>query len=152
MANTLAKMAATAIEFNRKERSMGRPPKYHPAFTYIAEQACLINADNPGLADMFGVSPVCIQSWLKEFPDFLEAVKRGKARTDEEVERALIHRAKGYSHRAVKFFQHEGEVIQAPYTEHYPPDTHAATFWLKNRRLPSVATTRFRCPAWVIWV
>jgi hypothetical protein len=24
--------------------------------------------------------------------------------------------------------------VYAPYTEHYPPDTTAAIFWLKNRR------------------
>ena len=26
------------------------------------------------------------------------------------------------------------EVVQVPFIEHYPPDTTAAIFWLKNRR------------------
>ena len=40
----------------------------------------------------------------------------------------------GYSHEAVKIFNDGGQPLIVPYTEHYPPDTTAAIFWLKNRR------------------
>ena len=40
----------------------------------------------------------------------------------------------GYTHDAVKIFQHQGEPVRVPYREHVPPDTTAAIFWLKNRR------------------
>lgn len=132
--NNLAKAAAQAVQFNLGERAAGRPPKYDPSFPYLAMHLCIINADNPQLAEAFGVDPACIQKWIKEYPLFSEAIKIGKAKTDEEVERALVHRAKGYSHKATKFFMYEGEVIQAEYTEQYPPDTGAIAFWLKNRR------------------
>jgi len=55
------------------------------------------------------------------------------------VERSLYHRAVGYSHDAVKILtvargDGRSEVVQVPYVEHYPPDTTAAIFFLKNRR------------------
>jgi hypothetical protein len=47
----------------------------------------------------------------------------------------------GYSHDAVKIFPDGGKDDQGnrtpllvPYKEHYPPDTAAAIFWLKNRQ------------------
>lgn len=61
--------------------------------------------------------------------------KKAKENADEKVERSLYERACGYSHKAVKFFSHEGEVIEEKeYIEHYPPDTGAAIFWLCNRQ------------------
>ena len=55
--------------------------------------------------------------------------------SDLEVADKLYRRALGYSHEAVKIFMPAGsdEPVYASYTEHYPPDTTAAIFWLKNR-------------------
>jgi hypothetical protein len=50
------------------------------------------------------------------------------------VERSLYQRAVGYHHDAVKIFcKKDGEIIEAPYVEHVPPDVTAQIFWLKNR-------------------
>ena len=47
----------------------------------------------------------------------------------------LYERANGYSYDAVKIFcSRDGEIIEAPYVEHVPPDVTACIFWLKNRR------------------
>lgn len=51
----------------------------------------------------------------------------------ERVERALLHRAVGYSHPAVKVLQDKGVPVIVPFTEHYPPDVEAAKTWLHNR-------------------
>lgn len=126
--------AAQVIADNLEGRKMGRPPDYHPGFCHIAEQACIINATNPSLADMFGASDTAVDEWISRYPNFGGAIKRGRARTDDEVEAALIQRAKGYSHPAVKIFNEEGTALVVPYTEHYAPDTAAAFIWLKNRR------------------
>ena len=59
---------------------------------------------------------------------------------DERVGRALYHRAIGYSHPAVKIVtvalgnNAGSKVVREEYTEHYPPDTAAICFWLKNRQ------------------
>ena len=59
----------------------------------------------------------------------------GKQAADDRVERSLYQRANGYSHPAVKtFMTRDGKTVEHKYTEHYPPDTTAAIFFLKNRR------------------
>ena len=70
----------------------------------------------------------------KKDPKFLSALKKGKAVSDTRVERALYERATGYNHKDTKFFCHEGEIISEEYDRHYPPDTVACIFWLKNRK------------------
>jgi len=63
-------------------------------------------------------------------------MRAGKVMADADVAEAHFHRAKGYSHEAVKIFMPAGaaEPVYAPYTEHYPPDERAARFWLMNRQ------------------
>lgn len=52
------------------------------------------------------------------------------------VSKRLYSRALGYSHKATKIFLRAGdsEPTLVEYTEHYPPDTTACIFWLKNRQ------------------
>jgi hypothetical protein len=48
----------------------------------------------------------------------------------------VLNRAIGYSHPDVKIIFREGdkEPVYAPFVKHYPPETAAAIFWLKNRQ------------------
>lgn len=112
----------------------GRPSKYKPEYAQLAYKFCLLGATDAKLAEMFDVSESTINKWKDDYEEFSESVKRGKHIADAEIAHALYHRAKGYSHDAVKIFQHQGEIIKEEYTEHYPPDTGAAMAWLKNRQ------------------
>lgn len=53
---------------------------------------------------------------------------------DAKVVASLYKRANGYSHPALDIRTVDGEVVETEYTKHYPPDTVACIFWLKNRR------------------
>lgn len=75
-----------------------------------------------------------LNAWKADYPAFLKSLKRAKAEADQRVEHSLYRRALGYSHDAVKILQNEGEPVIVPYVEHYPPDTVACIFWLKNRQ------------------
>lgn len=112
----------------------GRPSLYKEAYAEQAYKLCLLGATDAELANFFETSEQTINSWKKKYPDFLESLKKGKALADAEIASKLFHRAKGYSHPATKILQYEGQPIEVEYTEHYPPDTTAAIFWLKNRR------------------
>ena len=46
----------------------------------------------------------------------------------------LFHRATGYEHPEDDIKSVNGEIVITPTVKHYPPDTTAAIFWLKNRR------------------
>lgn len=103
----------------------------------IAYRYCLLNnATDDELCTFLGINGKTLYRWDKEHPSFHQSRARGKQGADEEVAMALVHRAKGYSHKAVKIMPNGvGQPpIQVEYEEHYPPDTQAATWWLSNRR------------------
>ena len=111
----------------------GRPTDYRPEFAEQAAKLCALGATDYEIADFFGVNTATIYRWRNVHEQFCEAVRAGKERSDERVERALFNRAVGYSFESEKVFQHQGEIIRAPTVEHVPPDPGAAMNWLKNR-------------------
>ena len=112
----------------------GRPSKFKPEFVTQAEKLCTIGLTDAELASFFEVSEVTLNAWKHKHPEFLNALKVGKDEADTRVERSLYHRAIGYSHPEEKIFNDGGEPLIVPTTKHYPPDTTAAIFWLKNRK------------------
>ena len=113
---------------------MGRPSKYTPETAQKAKFLTRRGCTDADLAEFFEVSVATISNWKNEYPEFLEALKEGKFESDTAVERSLYERATGYSHPEDKIFNHDGVPLVVPTVKHYPPDTTAAIFWLKNRR------------------
>ncbi len=109
---------------------------FEPKHAELAYQLCLLGADNARVAAIFGITAPTFERWRKEFPEFDSALKRGKDEADGVIALSLYGRAKGYSHQAVKIFcdPKTGAREIVDYVEHYPPDTTACIFWLKNRR------------------
>lgn len=112
----------------------GRPTQYRLEMCEQALKLCRLGATDKELADFFEVSEQTINTWKQKHPEFLESLKQGKMLADAEVADKLYQRAIGYSHPAEKIFNNNGEELRVPFTEHYPPDTTAALFWLKNRQ------------------
>lgn len=114
----------------------GRPSKYKPEFGEQAHKLCLLGATDAQMADFFGVDERTINNWKESEPEFLQSITRGKLLADAAMASSLYHRGLGYSHDAVKIFMPAGAdaPVYAPYTEHYPPDTPAASLWLRNRQ------------------
>ncbi len=117
-------------------KSVGRPSTYDAAFCEIARKHCLLGATDAQLADLFDVSVQTLNTWKILHPEFLASIKKGKELADGNVADSLYNRALGYSHDAVKIFMPAGctEPVYAPYIERYPPDTNAASLWLRNRQ------------------
>lgn len=90
---------------------------------------------NEQIAHNIGISGVTFYSWQKKYPDFAEALKKGKEVVDIEVENALLKSAKGY-------YYDEETVVELPdgrketrtLKKYAQPNTTAQIFWLKNRR------------------
>lgn len=113
----------------------GRPSKFKPEFVEQAKGLAAMGATDRDAAEYFGVTESTLYLWKGAHPDFSEALKVHKEIADARVEQSLYRRALGYSHDAVKIHvSADGKITEAPYTEHYPPDTTAAIFWLKNRK------------------
>lgn len=109
----------------------GRPTKFKSEYVEIAKELCARGAIDLDLARVFNVEEKTINNWKEEFPAFLHAIKEGKAIPDQEVENALLKRAKGFS-RTVQRLSKDGDAIDCE--EEIVPDPMSCIFWLKNRR------------------
>lgn len=98
-------------------------------------QACARAAmTNFEAAQYFGVSEHTFCEWMAKDPEFALCIRMNRQLADERVERALYHRALGYSFRSEEVkLNADGSVVRAEVIKHIPPDVGAATFWLKNR-------------------
>lgn len=113
---------------------MGAPSKYERKFCKQVERLCKLGATDKEIADFFEVVESTINLWKIEHPEFSESIKKGKVIADVTVADSLFKRANGYSHADVDIKMYEGEIIETKLIKHYPPDTAAAIFWLKNRQ------------------
>lgn len=86
------------------------------------------------IADFFGIDVRTLYRWKNDNDEFCQSLKAGKAEADERVERSLFSRALGYEHPEVDIRVVDKEIVQTQIIKHYPPDTTAAIFWLKNRK------------------
>lgn len=119
---------------DESDSKRGRPTKFNESLKSKITQLIEQGKTERQIAHIIGISPTTLKNWKGSHPDFLTAVRESRAIADELVEASLYHKAIGYRHEAVKIMQHEGQIITKNYIEHYPPDTGAAQFWLKNRQ------------------
>ena len=87
------------------------------------------------IADNLGINIDTLIEYKKKYPDFSEALKKGKEVVDIEVENAMLKRALGYTIRIVEQkIDKFGVVHDCERDVHFPGDVTAQIFWLKNRR------------------
>lgn len=112
----------------------GRPSKYKPEFAEQAAKLCALGATDAQLADFFDVAVSTINLWKVQHPEFSESIKVPKEQANDRVEQSLYRRAMGYEHDETDLRVVDHAIVATPIRKHYPPDTTAAIFWLKNRR------------------
>ena len=135
MANGRGLIKLVNIEKGGNMMPAGRPTKYKDEYVGLVYKFCLLGADDKDLARMFEVDEATINNWKIDHPEFFESLKAGKEEADAIVAQKLYHRATGYEHKDIQFATYQGEITdQVEYVKHYPPDTTAAIFWLKNRQ------------------
>lgn len=116
------------------KQARGRPTRYRAEYAEQAYKLCLLGATDAEMADFFNVRVTTIDNWKRRHREFMGSITRGKDQADADVAQKLLERAMGYSHPEEKIFQNGGEIIRAQTTKHYPPDTQAASLWLRNRQ------------------
>ncbi len=121
---------------DKTKNATGRPSLFRDEYIRQAREFALLGVTDEEMARLFGVSEATFNSWKNSKPGFLDSIKEGRDVADARVGTRLYERAMGYSHKAVKIVADAktGAVVEVPYTEHYPPDTAACIFWLKNRQ------------------
>jgi hypothetical protein len=123
----------------------GRPSEQLNVNLKDVERYCDAGLTDSQLATVLNIGLSTLYTWKNEnhamyWPEFVEAIKRGKELSDDRVERSLWERANGYEHedeeiKVVSDGQGKGSSIErVPVIKHYPPDPLSMIFWLKNRR------------------
>jgi hypothetical protein len=114
----------------------GRPTLYRPELCEMAGRLALLGLKETEMADALNVDVSTLIEWKARHREFREAIERGGVHADARMADSLYHRGLGYQHEAVRIFMPAGAEapVYAPYVERYPPDTQAASLWLRNRQ------------------
>lgn len=83
------------------------------------------------IAENCGIAVRTLYEWKNRYPQIMQALKKGKAWADTEVENALFRRAIGYEYDEVTY---EDGVETKRVRKRVGGDVTAQIFWLKNRR------------------
>lgn len=114
---------------------IGRPSKFDGINLEQVKKLVLRGWTDLQMAEFFCVDESTWTRWKEKHENFRTALKDWKIEADANVERCLYERATGYSHPEDKIFKPAGEdPTIVPTIKHYPPDTVAGIFWLKNRQ------------------
>jgi hypothetical protein len=113
----------------------GRPSKYNKELhCKLAYQFALLGGTDKKIAEFLEITESTLNKWKLDHPEFSESLKKGKEVADANVTESLYNRAIGYAHPEEKVFIDKGQIITYQTTKHYPPDTTAIIYWLKNRQ------------------
>lgn len=116
------------------KRNVGRPTDYKPEYVEQVFKLCLLRATDKEIADLLGVNEATLNRWKISHPEFCESMSAGREKADADIAKSLYWRARGYSHPEVHVSNYQGQITMTPLVKHYPPDTAAASLWLRNRQ------------------
>lgn len=110
--------------------------KYQDDFPIRAEGYAREGLDDKQIARKLGISWRVYYEYQKRYPQFRQAIARGKAPVDFEVENALLKRALGfeYAELIVESDAKGKPVRQKVIRKTVIPDVDACWKWLFNRR------------------
>lgn len=90
------------------------------------------------IAEKMRITTTTLYDWLKKYPSISDALKKGKAPVDVEVENALLKRALGFEYEETEIITEKVDGVSRTRVKKVKkyalPDTGAIIFWLKNRK------------------
>lgn len=90
---------------------------------------------NEQIAHNIGINDGTLYEWCKKYKELGDTLKRCKEVADEQVENAMYNKAIGYTVTLHKQkVTQKGDVVNYTEEAHFPGDTTAQIFWLKNRQ------------------
>lgn len=118
----------------------GAKSKYTEEMCIKAEELASEGLIDVEIAKQLGIGKTTYYEYQLKFPEFAEAIKKGKSVVDDKVESVLLKRALGYSYKEKKVIvemdkdgNQKPAKIETVDKEVIPSDT-ALIFWLQNRR------------------
>jgi hypothetical protein len=125
--------------------NLGRKKLYDAdTFPLLAEGYARNGLSDKQIMHNLGIGKTAFYDYINIFPDFANAIKRGRTPVDIQVENAMLKRALGYEYEEktseVEIFTDAlGNANTRPVAikttkKHMPADVGAGAFWLKNRK------------------
>jgi DNA-binding XRE family transcriptional regulator len=116
-------------------KKRGRKTDFKEEYVQLAFNYALLGATDKQLSDFIGVSERTLNQWKKEYPEFLQSLKKGKEYSDSKVAEKLYSRAIGYEYEEKSTEKSGRKIVKTTITKkQMAPDSTAAIFWLKNRQ------------------
>ena len=119
---------------------MARKTKYDPkTFPQLAGKFASQGLSDKQIAKNLGISTFSYYAYLKKYPKFAQALKKGKAPVDLEVENAVYKASCGYFvDETTSEIRVDPQGVEKTYNKikkqkWVPPNMTAAIFWLSNR-------------------
>lgn len=101
----------------------------------LLEGWCRDGASDRDVCELIGISYSTLYKWISRYPEFAEAMVKGKEVVDRMVENALLKRCLGYDYVETERIRKDGIVISEKKVKKYmPPDVTACAIWLNNRK------------------
>ena len=118
--------------------NFGRPTAYKPEYCELAHNYCLLGATNEELAEFFDVTPRHHRQLDRQHSRIRDGRARGPRRCRCPGRALPVSPApSATATRSSARSLHRGEERTISNVVHYPPDTQACIFWLRNRRRQS---------------
>lgn len=126
---------------------MGRKTGYDKSMCDKAYELASKGLSDKKIAKSLQVGLTAFYDYKNKFPEFSEAIKKGKKPANSEVEAALFKKCTGFIVKVQKAFKVKNieysesgkkiseteEVVLVEEDQYIPPDTTAQIFFLKNR-------------------
>jgi hypothetical protein len=127
--------------FNKKGMAKrGAKTKYKDSFPERAQELAEKGLMDKEIFKKLGICKTSFYNYQKEFPEFMDSIKKGKESPDDNVEGALYIRAVGYDYEEQVIEERISEdgtqhtTVIKTYKKHMPGDVTAGIFLEKNRR------------------
>ena len=99
----------------------------------VIEELAGLGCTDIQMCNILDINEATFNRWKKD-PEFMQALKAGKDKSDNEVVKSLYKRAIGFEDKDLYITQYQGQIIKEDIKKVYPPDVTAQIFWLKNRQ------------------
>ncbi len=139
----------------KPKKKIGRKLKLHADWPLLAEGYARDGLIDVEIAKKLGISRSTFYEYMKKFPDFSDAITRGKLPVDFEVESLLLKRCRGFEYieTTIEYLpspiKEDGELEEKKIakvkkvSKTVIPDTRAQEIWVQNR-MPDKWLKRYR--------
>jgi hypothetical protein len=118
-------------ENKERKSNAGAPSKFQEKMLDQVFEMALLGLTDVQMAKVLGIADSTFSNYKNDYPQFLEALTRGKEEADGKVARAMYNRAIGVIIKE-EALTRDGDVVTLH--KELPSDTAAAKHWLSNRQ------------------